>query len=112
MIFEHATLEADDESFLNTNFLSISPDRQEADSDERAMRVRPKGHAQDARGQLRPNVRVAKPRVHFLTPTGFFLFRSTLYSIPRSATVLVVGPNCGSFVAGQIATLAPVCRLG
>jgi len=28
--------------------------RQEADSDERAMRVRPKGHAQDARGQLRP----------------------------------------------------------
>lgn len=28
--------------------------RQEADSDERAMRVRPKGHAQDGRGQLRP----------------------------------------------------------
>jgi len=27
--------------------------RQEADSDERAMRVRPKGHAQDARDQLR-----------------------------------------------------------
>ena len=74
--------------------------RQEADSDERAMRVRPKGHAQDARGQLRPKDRVAKPRVHLLTPTSFFLFRSTLYSIPRSATVLVVGLNCGSFVAG------------
>jgi hypothetical protein len=37
--------------------------RQEADSDERASRVRPKGQAQDARGQLRPKDRAAHPRV-------------------------------------------------
>ena len=37
--------------------------RQEADSDERASRVRPKGQAQDARGQLRPKDRAAQPRV-------------------------------------------------
>jgi len=37
--------------------------RQEADSDERASRVRPKGQAQDARGQLRPQDRAAQSRV-------------------------------------------------
>jgi len=69
------------------------------------MRVRPKSHAQDARGQLRPKDQVAKPRVHLLTPTSFFLFRSTLYSIHRSAIVFVGGPNCGSFVAGKLQLL-------
>ncbi len=41
---EESTAQRDDRRTTN---------RQDADSDERAKRVRPKGHAQDARGQLR-----------------------------------------------------------
>ena len=69
------------------------------------MRVRPKGHAQDARGQLRPKDRVAKPRVPLLTPTGFSYSDQLFTAFPDRPLSLLWGRIVGVLWSGKLQLL-------
>ena len=71
--------------------------RQEADLDERATRVRPKGHAQEARGQLRPagpSGKAASPSSHpdQLFPFAFMQLVCWEFAPDTSPIAIVAAP--------------------